>query len=147
MSVAKPKPLKTARTEREVLAQVIEAARVLGIDLQRQNTGAGVNPAGKMVRFGQPGNSDLAGVLPDGRALHIEVKKEGFNPAKLRGKAAEHFARQLARLQKTNDSNGVAFWTDDAEQCLAWLRLALQGARFVESGDRIEIVMPGGTDL
>ncbi len=131
---ARTKARKATRTEREVLAQVIEAAAMLGLDLQRRNTGAGVNPAGKMVRFGTPGDSDLAGVLPDGRALQVEVKREGFDPAKLRGKAAEHFARQLARLRKTNALGGVAFFCDDSEHFLTVLRHVLAGARVVETG-------------
>lgn len=130
---------KTLRTEAEVLAAVLDAARILGLDLARQNTGAGVNPSGKSVRFGRPGNSDLTGTLPDGRRLDLEIKREGFDPTKLRGAKLAHFGRQLERLKKTNDLGGVAFWTDDAAQCLEWLRLALAGATFLEEGGRIVI--------
>ena len=83
------KPLKPGRTERQVIEQVLDAARMLGLDLGRQNTGAGVNPAGQTVRFGTPGNADLSGMLPDGRKLDVEVKREHFQPSKLAGAKRE----------------------------------------------------------
>jgi hypothetical protein len=104
------------RTERQVLAQVLDAFRSFGIDIKRQNTGAAVNPSGRLVCFGEKGDSDLAGTLPDGRTIHVEVKRENFDPSKLRGSKREHFERQLERLRRTNATGGVAFWTDDAKE-------------------------------
>ena len=126
--------LDARRTEAQVLSQVLEAALCLGVDLDRQNTGAGVNPSGKLVRFGTPGNTDLSGMLPDGRKLDVEVKHEGFNPSKLRGRKREHFERQLERLKKTNAQGGVGFYTDDSEQFLTVMRHVLAGASVVEDG-------------
>jgi hypothetical protein len=145
MTRARPRPkvLKTTRTEVEVMAACLDAAAMLGLDLQRQNTGAGVNPAGRMVRFGRPGDSDLHGTLPDGRTLHVECKREGFDPARLSGAKRAHFDRQLARLQRTNALGGVGFWTDDAAECLEILRHVLAGARVVEPGyGRPTVVYP-----
>lgn len=132
---AKTKPLKPGRTERQVLEQIIEASRMLGLDLDRQNTGAGTNPSGKLVRFGKPGDSDMKGVLPDGRALMVEVKREHFDPSKLRGEKREHFDRQLARLQRTNEQNGVGFWTDDSELFIKVIRWCIDGGSVSEPGD------------
>jgi hypothetical protein len=115
---------------------------MLGLDIQRQNTGAGVNPSGKVVRFGTPGNADLTGQLRDGRKLDVEVKREGFDPSRLRGEKAAHFARQLARLQKTNAGGGVGFWTDDADEFIAIIQACNDGASVIESGTKIQIVYP-----
>lgn len=149
--MSRTKPLKTTRTEAEVLRQVLEAARMLGLDLDRRNTGAGVNPSGKTVRFGKPGDSDMSGQidrgLNAGRVLQVEVKHEGFEPSKLQGEKREHFDRQLARLQRTNAQNGIAFWTDDAEEFLTIMRHVLAGARVDEPGyGRPTVYYPGSSD-
>jgi hypothetical protein len=121
------KPIKIGRTEAQVMAQILEAASMLGLDLDRRNTGAGVNPSGKIVRFGKPGDSDLAGVLPDGRAIMIECKHEAFDPTKLRGEKKAHFDRQLARLRKTNALGGVGFFCDDSEVFIRVMQIVLRG--------------------
>lgn len=130
---------RSGRTEAQVLAGVLDAARVLGVDLQRQNTGGAVNPKGRLVMFGRRGNSDLTGMLPDGRRLDVEVKREGWDPAKARGATADRWALQLARLQRTNAQGGVGFWVDDAAEFLELMRLVLDGARVVEHGTRLEV--------
>lgn len=117
------------------MAQVIAAARILGLDLDRQNTGGLTDSRGQYVPFGRPGNSDLTGMLPDGRKLDVEVKREGWIPAKASGKDAARWARQLDRLQRTNAQGGVGFWTDDSAHFLLVMRLVLDGARVVETGD------------
>ena len=133
--MSKTKTVKPGRTEAQVLEQVRAALHTFGIDCDRQNTGAGVNPSGKPIRFGKPGNADLSGMLPDGRKLDIEVKREGFDPSKLSGKAREHFDRQLARLRKTNENGGVGLWVDDAEEFMrVILPLLLDGATVEEPG-------------
>lgn len=132
--MTKPKVPKPGRTEAQVLQQVLDAARALGLDLARRNTGAGVNPSGKLVRFGRPGDSDLSGILPDGRRLDVEVKHEGFDPARLRGEKRDHFERQLARLRKTNEQGGIGFWCDDAAEFLEIMRHVAAGARVDEPG-------------
>ncbi len=125
--------VKRCCTEAEVLVQVLEACRMYGIDVDRQNTGAGVNPSGQKVRFGQPGNSDVSGMLPDGRKLDIEVKREDFDPSRLRGKKLEHFKRQLARLRRTNEQGGVGFWTDNVDLVFKVLPIVLAGGRVEET--------------
>jgi hypothetical protein len=109
----KTKTLNPAATEAQVMAGLVDAALMFGVVLDRANTGAGVNPSGKVVRFGVPGSPDLSGTLLSGRRLDVEAKAGGFDPAKLRGKKAEHFARQLARMDELNRRGGAAFWTSD----------------------------------
>lgn len=131
----RPKPYIPTRTERQLSEQVVQAAAMLGIDLRRQNTGAGLNPSGELVRFGTPGDSDYRAVLPDGRALAVEVKREGFDPSRLRGAKRAHFERQIAELRRINASNGVAFWVSDAGDFLAAMMKILGGCR-VEINDK-----------
>lgn len=141
------KPLVPGRTEAQVLAQVLDALRTFGIDAGRQNTGAGVNPRGQTIRFGTPGNSDISGMLPDGRKLDIEVKREGFDPSKLRGEKREHFERQLSRLRKTNEQGGVGFWVDDAKELAEVILPELvAGGRVVESKEGRLIILRKGQE-
>jgi len=51
-----------------------------GILAWRQNTGAmtaSYKGKRRFVRFGRPGMSDIAGVLPGGRAFYVECKMPG----------------------------------------------------------------------
>jgi hypothetical protein len=129
-----PKVLKTARTEAEVAAQVVEAAAMLGVELRRRNVGGMTNASGQYVPFAESGDADYYAVLPDGRHLDLEIKREGFDPSRARGRERERFDRQLARLQRTNALGGIGFWTDDAAEALEILRHVLAGARVVEPG-------------
>lgn len=119
---------------------------MLGIAVERRNVGAALNPYGQMVRFGSPGDSDLCGVLPDGRALAVEIKHEGFDPSKLRGAKREHFERQLAKLKRTNELGGVGVWVDDAAEFLAIMREVLVGASVDEPGYGRPVVYRRGAD-
>lgn len=140
----KTKPLKTGRTEAQVLAQVIEAAAMLGIKLDRRNTGAATNPAGKMVHFNTPGDSDLTGVLVGGRRIDVEVKREDFDPNRLSGAKREHFDRQLARLKEVNDLGGIAFWTDSCDLFIHAVRWCIDGGSIEEPGYGKLVLVPKG---
>jgi hypothetical protein len=149
MTSARRKPLKTTRTEAEVMAQILEAAQMLGLDLTRQNTGAAeyhnADGSSRQVRYGQRGNSDLVGTLPGGRTLQVEVKAEGFDPSKLTGEKKVHFDRQLERLQETNRLGGVGVWVDDSLEFIDIMKHVLAGARIREPGyGRPEIIYPEG---
>jgi len=133
--MSRAKVRREGRTENQVLSQVIEAARMLGIDLARQNTGGATNAKGRLVMFGQAGNSDLSGMLSDGRRLDVEVKREGWLPSKARGETAKRWAKQLARLQKTNELGGVGFWVSDSLEFMEIMRHVMAGARVVETGE------------
>lgn len=118
---------KAGLREADVLSQVLEAARCFGLDLDRRNTGAMVNPHGQPVRFGKPGDSDTSGTLSDGRTIHVEVKDEFFDPSKLHGKARDHFGRQLARLRKTNELGGIGMWVRSSKDFVDAMIKVLDG--------------------
>lgn len=62
----------------EAVLQKLILARVNALDgvrLWRANTGMAYSSgSGRMVRFGQPGQADLSGILRGGRRLEVEVK-------------------------------------------------------------------------
>lgn len=108
--------------EAEVLAAVVACLRIYGVQVERQNTGAGTNPSGRLVRFGRKGNADLTGTLPGGRRIEVEVKAPGKRPR----------PEQLRRLIEHNAQGAVAFWCDDARQ-------VNQIIRRIHDGWRVEI--------
>jgi hypothetical protein len=127
-------------SERDVVAAVLDTLQAYGVDASRQNTGCGINTAGRMVRFGRPGDSDIAATLPrgwgpaSGRTLHVECERPGFDPCRLRGRARDHFQRQLERLRRTNSTGGFGFWVTDPSQAAHALRRIRDGWR-VEIGE------------
>ena len=127
------KPLKTRASEREVQRAVVEAFALFGCVAERRNVGAAVNPKGRLVTFGTPGDSDLTGIFPawfgpaSGKRFDVEVKAEGFEPAKCYGKARARFELQLERLKRVNSAGGYAWWTSDAEEVVRWLDLIRRG--------------------
>lgn len=58
-----------------VLKQCLEYLQIRGIFVFRNNTGA-LKAGRRFIRFGFPGSSDILGILPDGRFLAIECKRE-----------------------------------------------------------------------
>jgi hypothetical protein len=121
-----------AVTEREVLAGVLDACRVLGIEANRQNTGAAMNPSGQTVRFGRKGNADISATIRDGpnrgKRVEIEVKRPGKTPT----------AEQWDRIHEVNASGGLSFWVDDAGEALRVLRWLVDGWHVVidDNGDQ-----------
>lgn len=105
--------------ERDVLRGVLDCLKVFGIEARRQNTGAATNPAGRLVRFGQPGQADVTGTLPWGRRLEIEVKAPGKRPT----------AKQLEYLRATNEAGAVGLWIDDPAELARILPKLIEGAR------------------
>jgi hypothetical protein len=123
------KPRKPTRSEAEVSAQVVEAAAMLGIELRRRNVGAMANPKGQVVRFGDKGDGDYYAVLPDGRHLDLEIKRESFDPNKVGGKERARFILQIAKLSRTNEAGGIGLWVRDAGDFLSAMRKILAGCR------------------
>lgn len=113
----------SAPTETQLLGQAVEAARMFGVVLERSNTGMALNPKGQPVRFGTPGDPDLRGTLPSGRAVHVELKRPGFDPAKLRGAKLEHFRRQLGRMTELNGRGAAAWWASDVADVVRGLEI------------------------
>lgn len=122
--MAKLKPYKAGPTEKQFTVQVLEAARCYGITLERRNVGGLRNGSGKYVSFGIPGDPDWQATLPPhGRLLGIEVKRPGFQPTKLRGKAREHFLRQITRMSILNGQRAACWWVADVDDMLNGLRI------------------------
>ena len=138
---AAPSPPKL--TEADVLDQVLAYLRLRGVDAQRRNTGGMVNARGQYVAFGQPGDPDIQGVLDDGRAFMCETKADNWKP---RGrKQREHFARQVARLNRTNEAGGVGLLIDHPELLIRVWKYVISGATFhVRECGRMEITPKGG---
>ena len=111
-------------TEAEVAAQVVAAARLLGLTLQRRNVGGMYNPRGQYVAFGEPGDPDWEGTLPggSGRRVAIEIKAPGKRPTPI----------QLARLRELAAAGAVAFWTDCPVRFHRAMTLLIGGGHHVE---------------
>ncbi len=101
-----------ATTETALVRQCLDYLAFRGIMAWRQNSGAMVGEyKGKrrFVRFaGVKGLSDIAGVLPDGRALYIEVKRPGKSPT----------VEQTNFLDRVKKLGGVALWVIDVKQLM-----------------------------
>lgn len=121
--------------ESAVLSACLAYLELIGVKADRHNVMAAQNPNGQWVRCGKPGDPDIRGQLPDGRALGIETKAEGFDPRKLKGDKLEHFKRQLDKMQSINESNGVAFWVDHPSVLVEVMPVILAGGTVVENGD------------
>jgi hypothetical protein len=117
------KERKPGLTERQVMEQVVDYLRALGVDIDRQNTG-GMTRKGKddrehYIRFGRPGQCDLSGTLRDGRRLEIETKATGKLPR----------PEQMEHIRRINALNGVAFWCDNVDVVMRIMPLILKGWR------------------
>ena len=117
-----PKPL-----EREIQKNAVVLLEALGWRVYRRNTGAmtaSYKGRERLVRFSEPGQSDLWAILPSGAHGEIEIKRPGNWPT----------ADQVAWLKSMNGVGGsVAFWVsnlDDLEMV----------ARHVMDGGKIEFV-------
>lgn len=86
-----------AVSESSLVAACLELLARLGVPCLRNNTGA-LRVAGRFVRFGAVGSSDILGTLPPrGRTLAIEAKTE-------RGRLSE---AQAAFLERIRAAGGV----------------------------------------
>jgi hypothetical protein len=105
------------------LRQCLDLLAVYGVACDRRNTGVAEYPNAdgtvRKVRFGTPGDSDITGVLSDGRRLDLEIKRVGKRPT----------AAQLDRLRRTNAAGGVGLWVDSSAVLVRLLPRLLAGAR------------------
>ncbi len=124
------KKLVKGATENQVTQQVHDAAKLFGVHLERRNVMVATNSKGRHVACGEKGEADWTATLPEGfhrgRRLSLEVKHQGFDPRKLTGKKAEHFARQLAHLKRINAEGGLAFWLDSGDALVGFMRRVLE---------------------
>jgi hypothetical protein len=112
-----PRPLESA-----ILAQILDYLKIRGVLHWRQNSGAFALAAQghtkrRFFRAGAPGISDVIGVLPGGRFLAIEVKREGEYPTDA----------QLAFMTNVNDAGGLAFVARSVEEVAMVLDAAEKG--------------------
>lgn len=84
--------------ESAVLAQCLQYLRLRGIFCWRQNTGAFKTENGGFFRSSMPGIPDIIGILPDGRFLGVECKRQ------YGGKLSE---AQKIFCKHITDNNGV----------------------------------------
>jgi hypothetical protein len=142
----KPKPLRPGQTEAQVTEQVLDAARLFGLPLERRNVMVATNPRGQAVRCGTPGEPDYTCTVPvgpnRGRTLGVEIKHSEFNPARLRGSKREHFDRQLGRMRTSNEAGGLAFWVRDGADATRAFRRVVS-----TPGLRVEIDATGNCVL
>lgn len=95
--------------ERAVLRAGLEALRARGIFAYRANSGAMKAPSGRFVRFGGvSGLSDVVGILPGGRALYAEAKRQGVGPT----------AEQAEFLHRVNQAGGLGIVFHDPDELL-----------------------------
>jgi len=88
------------QTETQIVRAILDYLAANRILAWRNNVGAARNPAGRLVRFGVKGMPDIAGVLPGGRALFLEVKRR-------HGRMSPDQDRMVSRLIGTGARVGV----------------------------------------
>lgn len=126
----KTKAPKTGHTENQTVQQVHDAAALFGLRLERRNVMVARNPSGRPVACGEPGECDFTATIPGGpnkgRRLSLELKHKGFDPRKLSGSKADHFARQLAHMERVNREGGLALWIDSGEAFVRFMRRVME---------------------
>jgi hypothetical protein len=122
MTRARTKPRRPGQTGGQVQELVKDyLARVLGVAIERNNTGAGTytnaDGSARKVRYGAVGAGDLRGTLKDGRTIEVEAKATGELPTEA----------QMARVNRLNELGGVGIWTDELDFMLKVMPYILQG--------------------
>lgn len=122
VDAAKPEtPDEAGTAETTISSQIRVAASAAGVTLWRNNSGVGVNPAGRPVRFGLGNDSkkinavrksaDLIGLTPRGRFVAVETKKSGWM-----WKGTDREQAQANFLNHVRKNNGIAMfatsWAD-----------------------------------
>ena len=62
-------------TEADIQSLIMSYLDARRVFAWRQNTGT-IRKNGRVIRFGIKGQADITGILPDGRRLEIEVKRD-----------------------------------------------------------------------
>lgn len=95
------------KSESEVLKECLSVLKEMNIFCWRQNTGAFQTKNGGFFRSSMAGVSDILGILPDGRFLAVECKRE---------KGGILSSKQIEFLGKVDQNKGVAIVASDAEK-------------------------------
>lgn len=104
--------MQQGKREAEVLKECLALLRKKGIFCWRQNTGAFETKNGGFFRSSMPGVSDILGILPDGRFLAVECKRE------IGGVVSD---KQSQFLSSIRASGGVAVVVRGKEELCAYL--------------------------
>ncbi len=121
MTLAQYRGLKGSRLgivrEKPIERAILQYLQLIGITAWKQNNGA-FKVEGRFIRvfMDADGNGivvlDIAGWMPDGRALHIEVKRPGENPTE----------DQRAFLENAKKSGCVAFVARSVDDVISNLK-------------------------
>lgn len=120
--------------ESDVQKSIVAYLQMIRWHVWRRNV-AVMNVENRHIRCGEPGQSDLWGIMPDGRHFELEVKRKGKYPT----------VDQLAWLVQTNRIGGsVSFWADNVRQVEAVCYHVMRGAFIRYEGNRgdYDIVYP-----
>jgi hypothetical protein len=122
------------QSEMQILRDIIQAMRAMGLEPHRRNTGAVGG-----VKFNEKGDPDLDAIVPEGphrgKTLSIEVKRPGKRPTDV----------QYKRMRRILQLGGLATWVTDVEDVLhvvprvlrGWgLEITAQGEPWVYPPDR-----------
>jgi hypothetical protein len=128
-------------TEAEVQKSCLAILAARGVLAWRSNSRVfrvpGVGGRERLMRAGLgKASADLIGILPDGRFVAVECKREGEKPT----------AEQVAWLTRVNLQGGLAFWVDHSwriEQVL----MHYEAARRVGRSLVVEILGDGTISL
>ena len=118
-----------ARKESEIQREILRYLQAWGIFAWKAGVGAArAEHKGKarFIRFGEPGQPDIIGMLPTGQFLAIEVKRPGQRPTPL----------QQEFIRTVNRNNGLAFVSDSVQHTHETLRLSREGEPHAYLGQR-----------
>lgn len=108
MTTVKQSAKKTkGKAESEVLKECLEVLQAHNIYCWRQNTGAFKTQNGGFFRSSMAGVSDILGILPDGRFLAVECKRE---------KGGVLSEKQKEFLKSVSENKGLAIVCNDAKK-------------------------------
>lgn len=114
--IRKPKALIPKETD--IVKACLQYLNLVGVFAWRSNTGAvsgTYKGKDRFIRFGPKGQSDIIGILPDGRFLAVEVKRPG-------GKLTFEQDMFLDTIRKRG---GVALHVQSLQECEDWVREAM----------------------
>ncbi len=113
------------RSEGEVQKDILDWLKKHGFWVWRNANQAKIRGGGKADHFfapsDNPGSPDIFGVLPDGKMLMIEVKKEGWKPPKeppgcKASDTWQRYALQKYWIDRCNARGGLAFFAQSVTE-------------------------------
>ena len=107
---------RNQKPEAQILRAAMDFLAAMGLTPFRQNNGFVIWPSvghkRHATRFGQPGQSDLWLMFPNGVYGALEAKKPGGRPT----------SKQVAWIEFVQSQGGVAFWFDSLESLVDQLK-------------------------